>query len=394
MKFFLTVSFALTLFLTTKMSFAQEQTRQVMGSALESFVELVPYLRDHQALESQAVRESIIKNLESLKETFNKAGHIGALSTPNYSPSLDSLQEHLDETIRAVRAENTSFASKRLQATMSLCISCHAQLPASAAGNFSSGLSDVTRQRFATDFDYAEFLFMKRNYRRGARYYERAIFDSLDQLKRYSSDPAQVDLYQLERQLRLALRKMLTLYTKIEFHPARGVTFFNRVLNHQGLSAMTKRNIEVWIAELQKWQNKKINVRLNSPESVDQFIDQYLTPLSFTERVSRDARNDVLFLTASGILTKYLSHDIDSDISAKALYWLSVVERKLDHQFFFSLSDLYLKECISRFSSSAFARKCFEEYREQIVYGHTGSSGTHIPAQEQAELRRLESLLK
>jgi hypothetical protein len=70
-----------------------------------------------------------------------------------------------------------------------------------------------------------------------------------------------------------------------------------------------------------------------------------------------------------------------------------VRDRWLNNQFFFSLSDQYLKECITRFPKSATAKKCFAEYDYQTRLAYTGSSGENLPEDVANELMDLKGLL-
>ncbi|MDO9181111.1 MAG: hypothetical protein Q7U04_01820, partial [Bacteriovorax sp.] len=67
---------------------------------------------------------------------------------------------------------------------------------------------------------------------------------------------------------------------------------------------------------------------------------------------------------------------------------------RMGQTYFFSLGDLYLKDCIRKYPASPYAKKCYQEYSDSIEAGYSGSSGTDIPASERRELLKLKSLLK
>ena len=73
---------------------------------------------------------------------------------------------------------------------------------------------------------------------------------------------------------------------------------------------------------------------------------------------------------------------------------MSVAEKRLSNTYFFTLSELYLKDCIKKYSSSSYAKKCYNLYEDNILAGYTGSSGLDIPVDEKEELKRLKKYLK
>ena len=99
-------------------------------------------------------------------------------------------------------------------------------------------------------------------------------------------------------------------------------------------------------------------------------------------------------LVSSGVLSKYLNDNPKSKLVPEILYWLSIAERRLSNTYFFSLSDLYLKDCVRLYPKSKYAKKCYQEYADNIEFGYSGSSGTDIPVEEKQELEQLKKYLK
>ena len=101
----------------------------------------------------------------------------------------------------------------------------------------------------------------------------------------------------------------------------------------------------------------------------------------------------VNYLRVSGILNEYLLTHPNTKVEPEILYWLAICDRSISNNFFFSLADMYLKECITRYPSAPIAKKCFTEYETQTTLGYTGSSGIHVPPEVKAELKRLKDLV-
>jgi hypothetical protein len=124
------------------------------------------------------------------------------------------------------------------------------------------------------------------------------------------------------------------------------------------------------------------------------FIEKNLSPLDMKKEIIFTGEEDVTLLISSGVLFNFLVENPDSALAPEILYWLSLAEHRMGQSYFFSLGDLYLKDCIRKYPSSPYAKKCYQEYADSIEAGYSGSSGTDIPAGEKRELNKLKSLLK
>lgn len=364
------------------------QTQALMEGVFDSYIALLPVMNDSGLLDSEDQRQKIIANLENLKNSFDAAEHIAALQTPSFMPSIETFGEHIDETIRVVRTGNKNFAQMRMKAMTSLCMTCHTQLPDGKSSLLVSKIAEMDRSKFASDYDYAEFLFLNRNYLRSVRYYERAIQTHLHNLanKIGSRDIA-------ERELRRSFRRVLSIYTKVNYMPSVARSFMEKFVEHRSLPGMLQVDMRHWIKSLRAWERRDLVIRMNSPESVNSFIEAYLVPLK-RPSLSPDDRHEVTLLIASGVLTKFLAHRVDDELEARALFWLARAERQLNYQFFYSLSELYLRDCIKNYPKTSYAQMCLDEYRESLIYGYSGSAGIDIPDDEQEKLKELEEFLE
>ena len=74
------------------------------------------------------------------------------------------------------------------------------------------------------------------------------------------------------------------------------------------------------------------------------------------------------------------------------LYWLAVVDRSIAYNFYFSLADLYLKQCVLKYPSHPYARHCFNEYGLYVDHMYV-QQGEKIPPGIQQELRQMQNAL-
>lgn len=358
------------------------EAKAIMDGVYDSFVKVVPYVySDEKKMEGLSTdadsKQRLIKNLTDISEFFKSARHVEYFQRPGFRPSLETINHHLSDTINAVKGNNFNFAQKRLKALTALCISCHSQLSETAAENtFGNAIKKVKRENFESDFAYGNYLFLVRRFSESEKFFDMTIEKSIND--------------QTEDQLYPSLRRMISINTKIELNPKKATAFINKYENNPKLPPLAKSTLVTWKKSLTKWNNfntKKI-------KSIDGFINKYLAPLESDKGKINGGDNDVTLLVASGVLSKYLNDHPKTKLAPEILYWLSIAERRLSNTFFFSLSDLYLKDCVKLYPKSKYARKCFNEYAENIEFGYSGSGGTDIPAEEKQELERLKSFLK
>jgi hypothetical protein len=392
----------LTLLLSVGPSFGEDvapdqlEAKAVMNQVYESFLKIVPYIYsdklsfDHNKKSSE---EELVKDLTEIAKAFKGAKHVNFLKSPGFKPSLDTISIHIQETIDSLGSKNRVFAHARLKAMAALCISCHSQLSTAVAKNAFVGIaSNIGRDRFDSDFGFANYLYLVRRFPDAVKYFELSIQNVL--LRNQNIPPGMlVDDKVINGELYLSLRRILSIYIKIEPEPVKAIAFLQKYSHDKSISKMTKVDIDAWIKSLEKWKN----FDFTKIDSISNFIDKNLAVLESSESSKikiYSGEDDITLLFSAGVLSKFLNDNPKSEMTPQILYWLAIAEKRLSSTYFFSLGDIYLKECIVQFPKSTYAKKCYQEYEENILFGYSGSSGTDIPLDEKRELDRLKKFLK
>lgn len=361
---------------------AKSEAKNIMDGVYGSFIKIIPYIYSDEAKidslkKDPAQKSELIKNLTDISEFFKSARHVEYFQRPGFRPSLDTINKHIDDTLNSVKSNNYVFAQKRMKALTSLCISCHSQLSDVASENaFGNAITKAKKDKFESDYAYGNYLFLVRRFGESENYFDLAIQDAL---KKHN-----------DQELYPSLRRIISIHTKIEFNPKLAQAFVLKYQMNKELPGLAREQVGVWSKSLKKWMNfnpKKV-------KSINTFIQTYLAPLEANKDKMMSGENDITLLVASGVLSKYLNDNPKSKNVPEILYWLSIAEHRLSNSFYFSLSDLYLKDCIRLYPKSAIAKKCYQEYADNIEFGYSGSSGTDIPAEEKQELEDLKSFLK
>lgn len=369
------------------------EAKAVMNQVYESFIKLVPYIYSDKLIsegKDKKVQDEITLYLTDLQKAFKNAKHVNLLKIPGFKPSLETIDGHIQDTIDSVNSKSKVFAHARLKAMTALCVSCHSGISDKVARNaFGDAIASVKRDQFESDFQYANYLYLVRKFTEAKTHYEFAIRNAIAKVDK-APKGALLDDKVVNGDIYTSLRRVLSIFTKISLRPDRAIEFLNRYKNDKNISKYTRTDIELWIKSLEKWKSFDIN----SVKNINDFIAKNLAPLENSKDKVNTGEHDITLLISSGVLTKYLNDNPKSDLTPTILYWLAVAERRLSTTYFFSLSDLYLKECMIQFPKSSIAKKCYQEYEDNVIFGYSGSSGTDIPLEERRELERLKTLIK
>lgn len=364
--------------------------KTLMQSVFSSFTQLIPYMSSREKFKDKNNQAKILSHMAMISKAFDSANHSSAINDGGFRPTLKIMQEHQKTMSVAFAKGHKDYALSRLRASATLCISCHSQLPKEKGVSFSLMAATVTKRQFANDFEYGEYLFIMRNYNKALITYNNAIDEVLS--KAHKAKGSQKEMYKVAGpQTRLisdALKQILIITLKVQNDPKRAKLLLEEIKGKEDLAHFLKEEINGYVKQLDTMGLTP----LNSPNN-DKELDRWVKANLEKSKSLAPEELDLELLTASGVLQRYLNSHHSSKDASKIFYWLSISERPMMKSYFYNLADIYLKECIERDPKNIFAKKCLDEYKDQLSFGYTGSSGTNIPEDEQKELQRLEKLI-
>ena len=144
---------------------------QTMTKSLNAVVKLVPYISNELKYIDPKNKENINQHLHTLLQTFKGEKHNKDFKKIALAPSYSTIKEHLQETIDSFNSSYKDFSFAQARSITPLCLSCHNQIPKEYKSSFSLGIKKIKSERFKTDFEYAEFLYLVRNYSHAEKYY-------------------------------------------------------------------------------------------------------------------------------------------------------------------------------------------------------------------------------
>lgn len=358
-------------------SISHAEVKPHMDLMLKEIFTLKPYIVSDVEYRDPKNFQKIDDSLKQMVALSEKISHEGKIKKTGFAISSKALNEQLREAELVYRVGNKDYSLWMLRSTLSVCMSCHTQLPAT-----STKFESLSKDTFLTKpFDEAEFLFIVRNFDKAISLYDQVI-----------------DTYPTNKATQEHVEKSL----------ARKVYYFVRVKRDlAGLSEGLKKNqknkelpgmIRNRVKALQQAADK---LKKDSYPDFTEAQQAELRKYAETElkeelkgEFSTSAEKEISYLKVSSVLYKYLEQNPDSAIKPEILYWLSFCERRYEQKAFYSLPELYLKQCVTEFPGSTIAPSCLKEYQELVTMAYTGSAGTHIPKDVDRELKAMKEMVE
>lgn len=354
-----------------------QTTQQLMNVFLENMIGLKKYMGSDKEFTDPQNTQKIQSHLKELAAKVKEAGHDPVLTMENFKFSRQVLEDHIVETERVFRLGNKIYARSMVNATLGICLSCHSQMP-TPNKKFDEL---VSAKIFKSDFDKADFLFSVRDFSQA-----NGLFDKL--ISTYPESKLTTD------QLETSLRRQVGYYSRILRSPQQGAEALSKYLKNSKIEEYQRKNLTGWIQQFQNWQKIKIpDTSKATAAEVLSFAKTHTSIDSIPNNIEGMDPRFVSNMFVSGVLYEYMNKHPHSPETPEILYRLALCDRELSNAFFYSLADLFLRECMIRFPASATAQKCFKEYEENMILGYTGSSGINVPPDVKAELKSLKEFV-
>ena len=361
-------------------SYAEEKNdipiNKYMFEISKEIDKLTPYLLNGEKFSDDKNEKVINEHLNNLVTLFKTIQKHPKIQTPGFSISRDQIETQLKETVDAFNSKHQDFARHKLNSTLGLCISCHTQLPTGDKLKIFGGI-DIEKN-VKDVFEKAEFYFITRDFPKAIQNYDLFI----SQFKKND------DRILLES----ALNHKLSYFTRImRMKTEDAVASFNENLKNQDIPESVRLQINNWIKELKATTALDNTGKPVTEKQMKKFLKKVTQNNQEGPRVSMFANHEAQDLKISGLLYEYLNTHPESTLVPEILYNLATIDKRLNFNIFYSLGDMYLKECIEKYPTSRFAKLCYEEYEEEKILSYTGSAGTFLPEEVKKELEELKN---
>lgn len=355
-----------------------KSAKNLMQELLYHMTKLKTYMVSEEKFSEPSNFKTIDAHLKEMTLLSKEAAHYPQLQSPGFRVSREALESHILETEKVFRGGNKKYARWMLNSTYGICMSCHTQIPSSSVESKDFGKLD----NFASTFDQAEFLFATRSFDKAKSLYEDVIVN-------FPKDKIKTE------DVETSLKRMITYFARVQRNPEAALSALKKYAANDKLPVFLKEDIKIWSKAFTDWSKEKlIDLKTATDADILKFAQKNLDPKVTGYLMTADNPRAALYLKVSGILYDYLQQHPQSAITPDLLYWLAICDKGLNNNFFYSLGDIYLKECILKHPQSAIAKKCYAEYESSTLLSYSGSSGTHVPADVRAELSKLKKLIE
>ena len=353
---------------------APASLNRIMSNIGTTMIDTYPIIVTQREL-TVAEKRLLRANIKRLSELFESAEPFIRARSETYVVSYRFILEYLRETQRAIADKNLDYARSRLYGLGSICTSCHTQ-----DTKLRTLFTGAGRERFPNDAAYAEFNFLTRNYDEAEKYFERDL--------RSGNTKTEYDVIR-------PLQRLIVIYTQIKNQPGAGADVLSKFVDLPAHTDATRGELKGWIAGLRVLESRGAD-KVTAPAfaEIETRVRDILGPLDQPLSVIRVAPDqEIQRLWLSGVLYHYLNRKPLAEEIPKLLYWLAVNDRVVGYSYFFSLADLYLKECVYNHAQHPYAQRCYAEFQEYVNFIYSGSGGTYIPPELKQEMRKMKEAL-
>jgi hypothetical protein len=351
---------------------AASEPRMTMHEVFAVMSELLPLVLDDERFsepERRAQVDVLLDRLATSVEHLNDHAESRDMDFQHLSRSLGSAVEEARARNKLGRHEGARFFV--LEATQ-YCIGCHSRLPSARDFPMASKLIENVDLDELTRSEKASLLVVTRRFG-----------DALSTWEELFRDPSESPVsfgYGGD------LQDYLTIAVRVEGDYARVRRTLEALQKRERVPDRMKRNIAAWLGTLDAFEKQD---QAASPIARARALIGEPIPPEFQD----DEKQLLADLLASGLLLRFIDGTQKSDPAvAEAFYLLGVAEARSLGAFWEPTSEFHFEMAIRLAPKAAFAKDALSLLKDQLDFAYGGSSGVHLPADVQSNLRELEEL--
>lgn len=320
------------------------RVKSTMHTFLVEMAKVTPYLSTTEAFTSKEGKAAIGPALESLAKKVRNPPTKLKEST-GFRITFGLLADHIQKTKAVYDKGEMEYARLRLNGMTNLCASCHTQTPEKRKNSLFPPIDDLTAK---VNFDNANFLFVIRRYEQAL-----AQFDSL--IRGYPDSGLQSDL------LGDVFRRKVAVFARVYRDPKGAVESLRLDLKNGKLPSDIRDNVLQWIAGFEKMAKDKTDPAKFATPKLIEYVSARM-PKEMNRKIPTGDPQLLNLLYLSGLMYERLFEEPNSPQTQELLYYLAILERSLAPVIWYSVSEVYLKECVVAFAPSTSSKRCLDAY--------------------------------
>ena len=353
--------------------FADSQTRATMAEFYQSLRILLPLSVDEEQFTAASNRQAIRQSLATLRDGAHALkGHAGEgdVSTRYLS---DRLTERIETAEARFERDDGRNARYLIRELTQVCVACHTKstdpidAPLSSAFVEEAALDDIDR------LERAALFVATRQFDKALTLFETILADP-------SSSPE--TLFE-------AAVNYLVVSIRVKENFRRPAGHLASLLNREDLWPSFEDDIKAWLVALSAFSGTGM------PAAELPVARDIISNARQTALIPYSLEPMVQYIVASQLLQQVVAKTtVSAEDLAEAYFLLGVTEYGIGYRHWLEQPENYLTNAIVVAPRSEHAALAYRLLEEQVIFGYTGSSGTHIPEDETRRLRRLRSLME
>lgn len=353
-----------------------EETRwqEKMRAVSNALAKVVPYLYPSADKDVKGLTESVEVLYMASSQLDVKKDHM--IKTGDFDPGLlflsNSFQEDITRAYMSLKDGYTDYARYVLKGSTNYCIACHTRS--------SNGVQFPLLKAFEEPLKSAPWI-TRIEFQAASRQFDTVYDEVIAQLKKPKGQA--LSIFDLERGVRLAL----SIAIRVKQSPPKALELAQAVSKSKNVNFPMKQAAKDWIRDITAW--KKEGKKEFS--SAFDMIEEARRLIKRAERSPSQGHDEVNYLRALAVLHDLLRKFPQSQEMPEALYLIGESYRPLQELGLWNLQEKYFQACVLQVPHTELAEKCYKRFEESIVFGFSGSSGTHIPPEMQKQLQFLKN---
>lgn len=353
----------------------QAETRSIMAQIFSSLTTVLPYSLDSAQFSDPKNRDKILGELRKMRDSTSAlVDH-----TKRYEGSYGFIAKSMSRDIKDIYTwydkGATSESRYLLHQVSENCVSCHMKLPDPGhAPRMDHFFKDVSITKLPAP--------EKARLQVALRQFDEALATWEEMFKTW---PKPSELFAMD-----ALPEYLKVAIRVKNEPKRAQVTLEGLAKRSDLPKFMAREVDAWTVSLKKLSGEmaKKGNELGRAEKIVQSARR-------TMEYPMDRTGLVDYIVASGLLNRFMQEkSIKLDQKAEAYYLLGITESLIGRSTWLTQTDYYFEAAVRAAPKSKFALKAFDALEQQILMEYSGSGGTHIPDDVQANLEELRGLVK
>ncbi len=324
---------------------------------------------------TQVEKKQLDEALTQLSALFSAAAPFIDQKSDSYQVSYEFISHYILVVKSVLHTSHIDYARSHLYALGEMCASCHTQ-----DTTLRTLFSGVKREAFTDDYAFAELNYITRDYDDAVKYYEKFLNSP--------GRKTELDIIQ-------PLQRIITVHTQLQNNPQKAIQILERYVDYEQHTPETLAELKGWISGLKLLVSNGVSdIKTVTFATLQIYVEKYLgKPESLSLQIQSTAKEEVERVWLRGQIYQYLDKRPNPHEIPVLLYWLAVLDRSIAYNFYFSLADLYLKQCVLKYPDHPYAKHCFDEYENYVDYTYV-QQGEKIPQGIKQEILEMRNALK